>query len=205
MLWVLFILCLINLTMFLDNRLDPRIMQANIIDKVLHNTEHISVQTSKRYIGWHTCWWRDWIASCWRSIMIWSVYFLLLWIRSCSSIFSLTFFWCRRRFTLEWLLVESLSLRLYVKKIYLSAWSTWQWCMDLRSLGEFAQVDGFLRPIAHIGVHLGKNNINHLSQTCFGCVFVNLAGWGDVDGVLCFECFQKSSLVHFTVNCYHYS
>lgn len=205
MLWVLFILCLINLTMFLDNRLDPRIMQANIIDKVLHNTKHISVQTGKRYIGWHTCWWRYWIASCWRSIMIWSVYFLLLWIRSWSTIFSLTFFWCRRRFTLEWLLVESLSLRLYVKKIYLSAWSTWQWCMDLRSLGEFAQVDGFLRPIAHIGVHLGKNNINHLSQTCFGCVFVNLAGWGDMDGVLCFERFQKSSLVHFTVNCYHYS
>lgn len=204
MLWVLFILSLIDLAMFLDHGLDSGIMQANIINKVLHNTEHVLVQLGKSYISWHTCRWHDWIPRSGRSIMIGSVDFFLFWTWSWSIVSGFTFFCLlmERQFTLERLLVK--NLRLDVKKVGLRVWSAGQWCMNLRSLGKFAQINGFLWPVTHVGVHLWKHNINHLGQTCFGCVFVNLAGWGNVDWVLGFECFQKSSFVHFAVDCYHY-
>ena len=204
MLRVFIILSFINLAMFLDHGLDSGIMQTNIINKVLHNTEYVLVQLGKSYISWHTCCWYNRIPSGWRSILIWSVYFFLFWTWSWSIVFDLNFcwLWMRRQFTLERLLVK--NLRLVVKKVDLPAWSARQWCLNQRSLGKFAQIYGFLRPIAHVGVHLWKHNINHLGQTCFCCVFVNLAGWRNVDWVLGFECFQKSSFVHFAVDCYYY-
>lgn len=64
-------------------------------------------------------------------------------------------------------------------------------------MGKLLDVDGLLISIAHVGVHLGEDDINHLGEGGFRCVFVDLARARDVDRVLRLECFEQGALVHF--------
>jgi len=55
----------------------------------------------------------------------------------------------------------------------------------------------------HVGVHLGEDNIDHLSETCLGSVLVDGRSGDNMDRVLGFEGRKQSAVVHLAINCNH--